>query len=144
MGIISSGDGFILVSFLVALWYGSLLGVGASFMMPCRMPHVHRVFRQGIVQGIIKDAPTPKTLAFQNTRLPVCTQLDPFGRGKNPSGIFGLMPVAGQEPVSRFVRMALARPLDEALLDEIIVLAQGCGFDDAIVVGCPSCNQRIE
>jgi hypothetical protein len=66
-----------------------------------------------------------KKLAFQNTRLPVCAQLDSFGGGKNPSGIFGLMPVAGQEPVSRFVGMALARPVYEALLYEIIVLAHG-------------------
>src|SRR5437764_1506046 len=114
MGIISIGDVFIIVSFLVALWYGSLLGVGASFMMPSSMPDVHRAFRQGIGEGIIKDAPTAKTLASQNTRLPIGTQLDPLGGGKNPSGMFTVMPVAGQEPVSRFVGMAFARPVHEA------------------------------
>ena len=64
----------------------------------------------------LKDAPTAKTLASQNTRLPVCAQLDPFGGGKNPSGMIGVMPVAGQEPVLCFAGMALARPSHEALL----------------------------
>ena len=76
-------------------------------------------------EGVIKDAPTAKTLASQNTRLPIGTQLDPLGGGKNPSGMFTVMPVAGQEPVLCFAGMALARPSHEALLYESIVLAQG-------------------
>src|SRR5207247_10937115 len=37
-----------------------------------------------------------------------------------------------------------ARPADAALLDQIVVAAHGCGWDDSVVVGCPSHDQRIE
>src|SRR6266566_2748821 len=54
------------------------------------------------------------------------------------------MPVARQEPVTRFAGMAPARPADEPLLHQIIVAAHGCCWDNAVVVGCPSHDQRIE
>src|SRR6266566_4389485 len=54
------------------------------------------------------------------------------------------MPVARQEPVTRFAGMAPARPADEPLLHQIIVAAHGCCWDDSVVVGCPSHDQRIE
>src|SRR5438128_11971591 len=54
------------------------------------------------------------------------------------------MPVAVEEPITRFTGMALARPIDESLLHQIIVAAHGCDWNNAVVVGCPSHNQRIE
>src|SRR5438105_3575834 len=85
-----------------------------------------------------------KKLSSQDARLPVCAQLGPIVSGKNPSVLSGAMPVAGEEPVTCFAGMALARPVDEPLLHQIIVPAHGCCWDDSVVVGCPSHNQRIE
>src|SRR6266704_519729 len=54
------------------------------------------------------------------------------------------MPVAGQEPVACLAGMALACPIDEPLLHQLIVAAHGCCRDDSVIVGCPSHNHRIE
>src|SRR6266699_4808921 len=40
--------------------------------------------------------------------------------------------------------MAFARPVDESLLHQFIVPAHDCSWDDSVVVGCPSRDQRIE
>src|SRR6266487_38169 len=85
-----------------------------------------------------------KKLSSQDARLPVRTQLDPFGGSKDPPVVPGALPVAGQEPVTCFARMTLARPLHESLLHQVIVPAHGCCWDNAVVVGCPSYDQRIE
>src|SRR5262249_53040711 len=83
-------------------------------------------------------------LPSQNARLPVCTQLNPFGGRKNPFLLPSALPVAGQEPVTCFAGMAFARPFYEPLFQQIIVSAQGWCRDDSIVVGDPSYDQRIE
>src|SRR5712691_7906554 len=81
---------------------------------------------------------------FQDAHLLVCAQLDPVVGSKDPSMVPVAMPVAGQEPVACFARMALARPVDEPLLHQIIVPAHGCCWDDSGIVGCPPANQGIE
>src|SRR5438270_3528228 len=83
-------------------------------------------------------------LPSQDARLPICAQLDPILSDKGPSVLSGVMPVAGQEPVACFAGMALARPVHEPLLYQVIVTAHGCGWDDSVVVGGPSNDQRIE
>src|SRR5947208_11998032 len=54
------------------------------------------------------------------------------------------MPVAAQEPVTFLAGIALARPVDEPLLHQVIVPAHGCCWNNSVVVGCPSHDQRIE
>ena len=77
-------------------------------------------------------------------QLSVCAQLDPIVSGKDPSVLSDAMPVVAEEPVACFAGMALARPAHEPLLYEIIVSAHGCGWNDTIVIGSPSHDQRIE
>src|SRR6266536_5703788 len=83
-------------------------------------------------------------LPSQDARLPVCSQLDPILSSKDPSVLSGAMPVAAQEPVTFLAGMALARPVDEPLLHQVIVPAHGCCWNNSVVVGCPSHDQRIE
>src|SRR5229473_625998 len=66
-----------------------------------------------------------KKLSFQNTRLPVSAQLNPIVGGENPSVLSHALPIAGEEPVACFARMALASPGDEPLLQQVIVSAHG-------------------
>src|SRR5258708_18458720 len=85
-----------------------------------------------------------KTLPFQNALLLVRAQLNPVVHSKNPPALPGALPVAVEKPITRLAGMTLAGPLHEPLLHQIIVPAQGCCRDNAVVVGYPSHNQWIE
>src|SRR6266566_3414914 len=89
-------------------------------------------------------APPCWGLSTQDAHLPVCTQLDTIGGSKDPPVIPGAMPVAGQQPIACSAGMALARPVYEPLLHQVIISTHGCCWDDSGVVGCPSHDQRIE
>ena len=77
-------------------------------------------------------------------RVPVRVQLLPFGSGKDPCLPPDATPVACEEPVTSLGGMTPSRPAQEQLLHQLVVLAQGGGFDDPVIVGGPSVNERIE
>src|SRR5260370_2428999 len=83
-------------------------------------------------------------LSSQNARWLVGTQVDRIGSSKDPSVLSDAMPVVIKKPVACFARMALARPAHQPLPHQIIVPTHARSFDDAVVVGCPSQDQRIE
>src|SRR5712692_5508082 len=80
---------------------------------------------------------------LQDAHLPVCAQLDAIG-GSKDALLPVAMPIAGEQPVACFAGMAFARPVDEVLLQQIIVSTHSCGWDDSGIVGCPAANQGIE
>ena len=49
-------------------------------------------------------------------------QLQPVRSRKNPAALPGALPVAGEQPLTRFAGMTLACPVYETLLHEIIVM----------------------
>ncbi len=71
-------------------------------------------------------------------------QLGPIGSGKDPGLLPDAMPVASEEPVTSLLGMTSSRPVQEQLLHQFVVCPQAGGFDDPVIVGGPSVNERIE
>src|ERR1700694_2371173 len=83
-------------------------------------------------------------LSFQNARLPIGAQLQPIRGGKGSFMVPVLLPVAIQEPVTRFTRMTHACPVYELLLHELVILAHACGLDDSVVIARPADDERVQ
>src|SRR5437588_11792669 len=82
-------------------------------------------------------------LAFQNACLPVRAQLRTIDRREYPA-IASALPVTVEEPIALLAGVTFPGPFDEPLFQQVIVAAECCRRDDAVVVGDKAKDERIQ